>query len=201
MKHFFLSLLVFSILLSSVFASAEDTPRQYNWSDYTGIVSSSFADNSKYYLVEDVDAVFWLPDYFSPVDLTEEDIENGGVGSFVSSDGSALVYLSYSDMPELSFNSFYSYFVNMGYDVEYVSVNDIPAILMHDSESNILTLSYQTADGKLFQVLFYPASDENYSVLFDLIISSIRPYSPLVEASAPAESSAPSNPVSGLISK
>ena len=163
------------------------------------LIQEAFPDDSKYYLIEDVDAVIWLPSYFSSLDLTEEDIKNDAVGSFVNTAGDALVYLSYSDMGDLSLDSLYNYYSRNNYNVEMVRVNDIPAMLLRDEANNLLSLTYQTQDGKFFQVTFYPLLDENYAVLYQLVISSIRPYSPLVEKSS--EPVVSNNPVSGLISK
>ncbi len=200
MKKFFSILFIF-ILLFSLFGSvyAEEGLTTYNWSDVSGIIQESFSDDSSYFLIEDVDAVIWLPSYFSSVDLTDEDIENGGVGSFVNVNGNALVYLSYSDMEGFSLDSLFSYYTLNNYNAEIVLINDIPAILMRDEANDILSLSYQTQAGKLFQILFYPMMDQSYAALYQLVISSIRPYSPLLEE--PSEPAVSTNPVSGLISK
>lgn len=196
----------FSVLLFLVFlllffgsASADDALVSYNWSDVVGVIQEVFSDDSSYYLIEDVDAVIWVPSYFYSLDLTEEEIENDGIASFVNSSGDALVYLSYSDMDGISFDSLFNYYSRNNYNVKKVLVNDIPAILMRDEANNILSLSYQTQAGKLFQIMFYPILDENYAALYQLVISSIRPYSPLFEESS--EPVVSTNPVSGLISK
>ncbi len=198
-KVFSFVFVLFLLLLLSAFSLAEGSVTSYNWSDVVGMVQEAFSEDSKYYLIEDVDAVIWLPSYFSSLDLTEEDINNDAVGSFVNASGDALVYLSYSDMDGLSFDSLYNYYSRNNYNVEIVRVNDIPAILLRDEGNNLLSLTYQTRDGKFFQVTFYPVLDQNYSLLYQLVISSIRPYSPLVEKSS--EPVVSSNPVSGLISK
>ena len=87
-----------------------------------------------------------------------------------------------------------------GHNARMISVNDIPAVLMQDAASNSLSVSFQTEEDKMLQFFFYPASDENYAVIFDLIISSILPNEMLIPETAEPVA-APVNPVSGLISK
>jgi len=168
----------------------------FSWSDAADIINDVFADSSSYWLVEEVDAVFWLPNFFISKELTEEDRDNKCVGCFVSNSGNAFIYITYSD-DGITLDSFYNALSQSGYDVEMVSVNEIPAIIFRNAENDSMFLIYQTQQGKLFQIMFTGYLDENLPTIYDLVISSIQPR--VEEVSEEPVSS--DNPVSGLISK
>ena len=194
-----LSLLLSLLLLFSLSATAfaEENPVEYHWMDTFGQILDTFAGHGNLLRIEEVDALVWLPDIFIPVTLTEEDEQNGTIGIFVMEDSDAFVLFNYSEIPDITLDSLYTYYSQNNHTVEKVSVNNIPAILDRDEENNTLTLTYQTQEGKFFQVIFSPVSDEHFASLFDLVISSIQPD---FEAES-AEPAVPTNPVSGLISK
>ena len=189
-------LVIFLILSVSSFAFAEDSTVSYSWDSVVGVIAEAFPDSSTYWLVEEVDAVFWLPDAYISQELTAEDQENNAVGCFLSESGNSLIYLTYSD-EGLTLDTYYAALIQSGYDVEKVTVNKIPAVIFRSAENNALFLIYQTQQGKLFQIMFTGYLDENLSAIYDLVISSIQPR--VEEVSEEPVSSV--NPVSGLISK
>ena len=192
-------MLVFSFS-SAVFADSGAT--EYNWADVGSAVLDYFGTDGNICKIDEVDALFWVPNYFHIVELTAEDEAENCIGYLVNNDGSAFMLLYYLEMPVPTLDSLMSSYRANGHNTRMVTVNDIPAVYMQDYTSDSVSVSFQTKENKLFQVFFYPASDENYSVIFDLILASFLPADTLIPDEAPAEPvAAPVNPVSGLISK
>ena len=188
-------LLLFS--LSSV-AFAEEEKTSYYWFEALPRTLELFPDHNMVWKIEEVDALMWLPDAFLPIPLTDEDTANGCIGMYLMEDSDAFVLLSYSDLSGMTLDSLFSYYSQNGYDARMITVNEIPAILVRDTEANTLTLTYQTRDNMFFQVIFSPVSDPNYTMIFDMVICSIQPD---IQDEPDAEPVVPTNPVSSLISK
>ena len=198
MKKIFSLFLIFVLLFSlSAVSFADGEEAEYNWGDVVPIISNVFSGDGALWRIKDVEAVMWLPGVFIPADLSEDDAQSECIGFFTTESGSASILLYYVDMDGISLNDLYSYYKQNDIVAEMVSVNGIPAILQKNTDSDMLILTFQTRDGKLFQVLFSPISDENYAKFFDMVISSIQP--DVIEE--PVETVVPQNPVSGLISK
>ncbi len=195
-----LSLLLSLLLLFSfsAFAFAEEDVTSYNWATTAARSLEVFPGHNRIYTIEEVDALIWLPDIFLPVNPSEEDFENGCIGMFVVEDSDAFVLLSYSDLSGITLDALSSYYTQNGRDARIVTVNGIPALLVRDAENNNLSLSYQTRDGLLFQVVLSPALDDNYASLYEMVIASIQP---TLEEDTDEPAPAPQNPVSSLISK
>ena len=175
---------------------AENEVTAYSWSDAEPLIEQFFEEDGNTWTVEEVNAVLWLPSFFSPVELTPEDIADGTIGFYSTDNGSQYVLLNYADSDGLTLESFFLYFQQNGADIYRISVNDIPAIYLRDHEKNSCVLIYQTQEGKFFQVIFSPLAAEE---MFKYSVISIRPRPEDSETSTePAE---PVNPVSSLISK
>ena len=201
MKKIFSLLLALSLvfcLTSAAFADATQT--EYNWTDVGSTVLDFFGDDSNICKIDEVDALFWVPGYFHIVELTPEDEAENCIGYLVNNDGSAFMLLYYQDMPVPTLDNLLSSYRASGHNARMITVNSVPAVLMQDTTSNSLSVSFQTEEDKMLQFFFYPASDENYAVIFDLIISSILPNEMLIPETAEPVAT-PVNPVSGLISK
>ncbi len=197
MKKFLSLLMMLALLLSlSVFALAEEKAEivEYRWSDAESVFKEEFAGQSTKWYIEEVDAALWLPDAFTAAELTAEDRAQDLIDVFTSADNSTYLMLSYSEVENFSVVGMFAVLKDAGNDVQVVSVNDIPAVLLRDREHESLVLMFQTKEGKLFQVVFYPLTDDES--FYELVIDSIQPYVEEVE-NAPV----PVNPVSGLISK
>ena len=190
-------LIVFFILSLASPGNAQEQNIEYCWASVVDVINDAFQDNSTYWFVEEVQALFWLPDIFISQNLTEEDQNNNCVGSFISSSGNALIYLTYSE-EDISLDTTFIALKQSGYDVNMISVNSIPAILFRNAENDALYLIFETQEGNAFQIMFTSYSDGNLSILYDMIISSILP----LEEEAVSTNVVPSsNPVSKLISK
>ena len=187
----FLAVLLLGTRISLAFADGE--PLEYNWADAQSYVGDSILSDGTFWDIDEVDASFWLPSIFTPVELTDEDRADGTIGFYSGADGYVLLY--YSDYENLTLEIFYNYFIENGYNVELITVNGLPAILQREEDANQLILSLQTQEGKFLQFLFSPLSSE---VIFTPVIASIQPH---IEETTEEEPVIPTNPVSGLISK
>ncbi len=184
--------LVFS-LSSLAFAEEKREVIEYKWADAEPVFKEEFAGDSTKWYIKEVDATIWLPSGFNAEELTAEDLAQDMIGIFASPNGGNFMMLSYSEVENLSVPGLFAVLQDAGQDAYIVSVNDIPAVLLRDPEHDSLVLMFQTRDGKLFQIVFFPLEDEE---LYELVIDSIQPY-----AEEPEDVPAPVNPVSGLISK
>lgn len=191
---------VFS-LSSAVFADSGETV--YDWMFTNQIALNLFGSDCHYCQIDEVDATFWVPASFHISAFPEEDKESGCIGYLETDTGTAFIVLYYRDTQFSSMDALMSSYRANGYNTHMVTINSIPAVYMQDYTSNTISVSFQTKENKLFQVIFFPASDEYISSIYELIISSILPNDMLIPEEAPAEpvAAAPVNPVSGLISK
>ncbi len=191
----FLVVIILFSLSPCSFASDTD---KYDWLAVKDHITDLFGTSALDGYVDEVDADFCLPDFFSPVALTDQDIADGYIGFLVSNDRESYVLFNYTDMAGSSLSSLHDYYVQNGYNAEMISVNGIPALLQRDFNNNVLLLNYQTQENRLFQLIFSPLSAEE--TLYNYIIASIRPHADEKGASE-SEVAVSVNPVSGLISK
>ena len=197
-----LLLTVSFILCLSSHAFSDTSETEYNWSEVQSVVQEVFSENSKFFLIEEIESSFWTPSFYHIADLSEEEIQDNCIGYLLTEDGSSFILLYYMDMPVDSLDAFFAFYRQNGNNAQMVTVNGIPAILVRDTATDSLSVSFQTQEGKLFQMICYPISDESFSIIFDLIIASITPIAPVVvEDTSETDAPVPTNPISGLISK
>ena len=198
-----LFLVLIMVLSVSVVSFAEETITDYNWDQVSSLVQEFFGGTINLALIDEVEATFWIPGTFYIAELSEEDISNNCIGYLLTEDGSAFILIYYMDMPVASLDALLSYNRGQGLNSRMINVNGIPAVRLEDPANDSLSVSFQTQENKLFQMYFYPATNDYYSAVFDMVIASIFPDEvniPGQEASEP-EPPAPVNPVSSLISK
>lgn len=189
----FLFAIVF-VLSFSVLSYAEEIP-EYNWTDTEPIARQSLGMGNTWY-IEEIDASFWLPADFSPVELTAEDLADGCIGFYSVLGSDLYVLLNYADSQGLTLDSYLSYLQQNSADVYKLTINGIPALYLREADKDTALLIFQTQAGKLFQVVFSPLAAEE---MFQFTAISIRPC--VEEADVSGELVVPVNPVSGLISK
>ena len=195
MKKIISLLFVLSLVLSlSVFSYGEEII-EYNWIDVESTAKQSFGVGNTWE-VEEVDASFWLPADFSPLELTAEDLADDCIGFYSVLGSDLYVMLNYTDSQGLTLDSFLSYLQQNNADAYKITINSIPALYLREADKNTALLVFQTQAGKFFQVIFSPLDAEE---MFQFCAISIRPH--LEEIVSSTELSVPSNPVSGLISK
>ena len=175
---------------------ADNNITEYNWSEVESVVEKAFGEPGNTWTIEEVDADIWLPGKYQPVELTSEEIADGCIGFYSAEGRSDYVLLNYSDSNGLTLDTLLYYFLQNGSDVYRLSVNGVPAIYVREPDKGTALLTFQTVEGKLFQLVFSPLAGEE---VFQYSIISIRPHEEISEVSAEPVVSV--NPVSGLISK
>ncbi|MBP3210860.1 MAG: hypothetical protein J6M64_13295 [Oscillospiraceae bacterium] len=196
MRKLFSILIIFLLLFFSVSAIAEEPVRTgLSWEEFGPAVDVLFAGKSSFVSIDEVDAKLWLPDYLKESTLTTEDLENDAIACFLSDDGSTMLYITYMDMEGATLESFNQTLVDRGLSPYFDTINDIPALFYYIEENDVLVVTYQTADGYFLQLMFFPFSDETFSLHTTFILSSIQPDIEEKET-VPSE-----HPVSSLISK
>ena len=195
MKKLISFLLTFSLMFVFSALCFADNFFEYSWSTQESNFYDRFGNQYLPWLVEEVDAQLFASITFLPVELTEADRADGCIG-FLASDTGEYIAFYYTDSDGLTLDALYNYYIQNNYLADSISVNDIPAVLLHDDNNNILILTYLTQNNKLFQIMFSPLSEK--ADVFDYVIASIQPY---VEETSDTEPVVSVNPVSGLISK
>lgn len=187
-----LALMIFSVSV----AFAEDL--SLNWENFNSIADNVFGEDAHFVNIPEVDAEIWVPDYLSPVTLTDSDRENNTIASFLSADETEMVFISYFSAVGLTLESYKQALEEKGLQADIGVINDIPVLHYYDPNSAALVVNYLTRDQYILQVLFFPFFDEVSSSVFTIMLSSIRPTQKDAEQMT---SFSPVNPVSGLISK
>ncbi len=195
MKKYISFLLAFSLILAFSASCFADNSFDYSWSTQESNFYDRFGNQYLPWLVEEVDAQLFAPNSFLPVELSDADRADGCIG-FLTSDTGEYIALYYTNSDGLTLDTLYNYYTQNNYLADSISVNDIPAVLLHDDNNNILILTFLTQNNKFFQIMFSPLSEK--ADVFDYVIASIQPY---VEETSDTEPVVSVNPVSGLISK
>ncbi len=196
-----LSLLLSLFLLFSLsaVAFADGEVVEYNWDDVSGNSFWTFQGHNTFWLIEEVNAMMWLPDFFIPFDVSGGELGSDCIGFFAEEDSEAYVLVAYSDLSGITLDSLFSIYSQNGQNVEKVSVNGIPAILERNMENDTLSLTFQTVDNMFLQIVASPASDDNYAMVYNTVFASVQPK--IDDEPDAAETVAPAHPVSSLISK
>ena len=171
MKKIISFLMAAVLVLSLGIVSFADEITEYSWAETESIAKQSLGEGNTWD-VEEVDASFWLPAEFTPIELTAEDIADGSIGFYSVPDGGLYVMLNYAESEGLTLDSYMSYFQQNGADIYKLSINGIPAIYLREPENDSAILVFQTQAGKFFQVVFSPLTAEK---MFQYTVISIRP--------------------------
>lgn len=191
-----LLLAVIFALSFSVVSFADSEISTYDWSETEPLIEQAFGESGNTWTIDEINADFWLPSIYSPVELTPDQLADGCIGFYAAEGRNDYVLLNYTDSDGLTLDAYLYYFLQNGSDVYMISVNGIPAIYLREPEKNSALLVFQTVEGKFFQMIFSPLAGEE---VFQYSIISIRPHEEHVEELV--EPVVPVNPVSGLIFK
>ena len=192
MKRILIFILVFVFMFSSLSVASAD----WNWADVSETAQKAFS--GRFVTLEDVKAEIWVPDFLKAILLTDEDLENNCIAAFSPDDESSLVYITYLDMSGLSLEAYRRYLATTGVTANEQTINGIPALVHYNANGDMLVVTFETDEGYFLQAMFYPFSDEDFSVLSVVMARSIQPIMDSPEDAAPV---VPTNPVSGLITK
>ena len=108
-----LLLTVSFILCLSSHAFSDTSETEYNWSEVQSVVQEVFSENSKFFLIEEIESSFWTPSFYHIADLSEEEIQDNCIGYLLTEDGSSFILLYYMDMPVDSLDAFFAFYRQM----------------------------------------------------------------------------------------
>ena len=168
-----LAILVAMMLFATV-AVAETA--ELNWSDFEPILEAGGVAG-QFYTFDEIAVKMWLPEGINPVELTDEDREEGYIGYFMPEDESAAVAVMYVDMEGMSIED---YAANLSTtdgvtEVEAGTVNGLPCVTYQMPEQDSVSIAFTTEAGYILEVTCVPLSEENAELVWGAVVSSIQP--------------------------
>lgn len=174
MKKLFCVLMVLCLVVTAAAAHAEAAPA-LNWEDFSPILEASGV-SGEFYTFDEVAVKIWLPEGMYPVELTEEDQENGFIGYFMPEDESGAVSVVYVDVNGMSLEEYGEYLASEAgaTEIEVGTVNGFPCVSYTLPEQDSVSVTFTTEAGYALEVTCTPLSVENADMLWGAVISSIQ---------------------------
>ena len=125
---------------------------------------------------DEIAVKIWMPAVLKAVELTDEDREAGYIGYFMTDDQSAAVAVMYVDMNGMTLEEYEAELQNDEgvSDIEAGSVNGLATLSYAIKERDAGVLAFTTQKGYILEVSCAPISDEGFSSVVAVIISSIQ---------------------------
>lgn len=174
MKKFVCVLMALCLMVISVAALAEAAPA-LNWEDFSPILEAGGVTGA-FYTFDEIAMKIWLPEGMYPVELTEEDQENGYIGYFMPEDESGAVAVVYVDINGMSLEQYGEYLASGvgATEIEVGTVNGFPCVSYKIPEQDSVSVTFTTEAGYALEVTCTPLSVENAELLWGAVISSIQ---------------------------
>ena len=174
MKKLVCVLVALCLIATAAVALAEAAPA-LNWEDVTPILEAGGVSGDFYTFDENAMKI-WLPEGMYPVELTEEDRENGFIGYFMPEDESGAVSVVYVDVSGMSLEEYGEYLASEAgaTEIEVGTVNGFPCVSYKLPEQDSVSVTFTTEAGYALEVTCTPLSVENADLLWGAVISSIQ---------------------------
>lgn len=167
MKKLFALLLTLCLLGSVAFAT------ELTWS---AVEETASQIEGEFHDIAEVNAKIWMPAVLQPVEMNEEDEEDGIVAYFTTEDQEAAVSIAYVNFDGTSLEE-YAELLKEDEDVSEIemgAVNGIPALSYSLGERDTGVLAFATEQGYILEVACAPMSDEGFAATAAIILSSIQ---------------------------
>ncbi len=167
MKKLFALLLTLCLLGSVAFAT------ELTWS---AVEETASQIEGEFHDIAEVNAKIWMPAVLQPVELNEDDEEQGIVAYFMTEDQEAAVSVSYVNVDGMTLEE-YEAELKEDEDVSEIeagTVNGLPALSYMIKERDTAAIAFTTEQGYVLEVACAPMSDEGFAATAALIISSIQ---------------------------
>lgn len=173
MKKFLAVVMALCLMMSC--ALAEEAPA-LNWADVEPVLEASGV-TGEFYTFEEIAVAIWMPEGLNPVELTDEDKENGFIGYFAPEDQSASVSIVYVDVNGMSLEEYGEYLTNEAgaTEVEVATVNGLPCVSYKLPEQDSVSITFTTEKGYALEVTCAPLSEENAELVWGAVVASIQP--------------------------
>ena len=174
MKKLVCVLIALCLVVTAAVALAEAAPA-LNWEDVTPILEAGGVSGD-FYTFDEIAMKIWLPEGMYPVELTEEDQENGYIGYFMPEDESGAVAVVYVDVSGMSLEEYAEYLASEAgaTEIEVGTVNGFPCVSYKLLEQDSVSVTFTTEAGYALEVTCTPLSEENAELVWGAVISSIQ---------------------------
>ena len=159
-----------------------------NWEDYKPWLEERNIQGH-FQEFESVAMKMWIPDSLVPVELTDEDKQDGFLGYYENEDGSASVCIEYitpdimssdedeaiASLPALDRFTYKQLLEQVGAsDIETISVNGLSATYYEQPDQDSATVAFVTEMGNILEITFSPVSASELSDLMMGMIASLH---------------------------
>ena len=166
MKKLF-ALILSLCLLCSAAALADNS---LTWDSVAEAASSV---DGEFKTFDEVAVKIWIPAVMQEFELTDGDRENGYIGYYVSEDESCEIGVVYVDADYATLEDYQAYLLENGVsEVEAGTVNGLPCISYESDDTG--TLAFTTQDGHILEISATPMSDNGFSSVIAIVMSSIQ---------------------------
>jgi len=180
MKKVLFVLLALCLFVVPVMAQeTPDDPVVLNWDELADqYVEAGFSGTL--YAFNDLGIRLLIPEGYEQQELSEESIENGIEGAFVTEDGEKQIIISLRDLgvetlEEVALLAKDSFGEDFHYG-GYYKLNGLNSIMFMNSDTEELTVAVSTTEPNYFiQVSIRPMTDEDVNAQSGYIIGSIQP--------------------------
>ena len=174
MKKLVCALMALCLIATAAVALAEAAPA-LNWEDFVPILEAGGV-SGEFYTFDEIDMKIWLPEGMYPVELTEEDQENGYIGYFMTEDESGAVAVVYVDVNGMSLEEYGEYLASEAgaTEIEVATVNGFPCVSYELPEQDSVSVTFTTEAGYALEVTCSPLSVENAEWVWGAVISSVQ---------------------------
>ena len=128
----------------------------------------------EFHTFDEIAVKIWMPAVLQAAELTDEDKEAGYIGYYATDD--AAVAVMYVDMEGMTLEE---YAAQLKEDaevsgIETGTVNGLPALSYMLKEKDVACVAFTTEMGYILEVSCAPISDEGFSAVAAIILSSIQ---------------------------
>ena len=175
----FLTLVSLMLIALPVFAQDTATPEivEVKWSDIEPELAANEIEG-EFVELEEIPVKFFLPSVFLPVELTDEDLEDGFIAYFMTEDETASIGVQLVETDFTTLEEYADALADMGVkDAEYANINGKLALNYVDlDDEDISAIAFIDDEGRILEFAFSPVSDEGFAGIAMLIGGSIQDY-------------------------
>ena len=163
-----------ALMMMATVALAEEAPA-LNWEDFQPVIEASGLTGD-FYTFDEIAVKIWLPEGLNPVELTDEDRENGFIGYFMPEDESAAMSVVYVDISGMSLEEYAESLAAEGdvTEIEVGTVNGLPCVSYKMPEQDSVSVTFTTEAGYALEITCTPVSEEGAEMVWGVVIGSIQ---------------------------
>lgn len=164
------------MIFGSVSVMAEEDVMELSWENVTSQEGAEdMIAQGEFVTFDEVACKIWVPSVMKPVELTEEDVEDGYIGYFSTDEGDGIAAVMYVDAG-LSLEEYKDALAEEDdvTNITDVIVNGLAGIGYDLDDNDSSCISFVTDGGYILEFTFYPVSDEDFAATAMCMIASIQ---------------------------